>query len=317
VRAIQVTEFGGPEQLQLVELPDPEPQDGLVLIDVARAGINFADAGQRSNLYLAVQHLPLVPGLEVVGRRQDTGERVVGLCPSGGYAERTLVPEVTTFRVPDEVDDETAIAILLQGLTAYNVLRISAQVQEGESVLVQAAAGGVGSLAVQLAKVFGAGRVIAMASSDEKRALAQELGADAVIAAEPEDLHARILEANSGAGVDVVLEMTGGKVFEECLAALDAHGRLVVYGAAGLQPTQVDTRRLMQGSTQVSGFWLANCIGREEMLDDALEELFALVGSGQVRPVIGRTYGLSEAAQAHRELEGRRTKGKLLLDPAG
>jgi NADPH2:quinone reductase len=261
--------------------------------------------------------LPLVPGLEVVGRRQDTQERVVGLCPSGGYAERTLVPEVTTFRVPDELDDETAIALLLQGLTAYNVLRLSARLREGETVLVQAAAGGVGSLAVQLAKAFGAGRVIAMASSDEKRALARELGADIAISAEPEDLRARILQANRGEGVDVVLEMTGGRVFDECLAALDPHGRLVVYGAASLQPTQVDTRLLMQGSTQVIGFWLANCIGHEEMLDGALEELFELAVSGRVRPVIGRTYGLSESSQAHRDLEARRTKGKLLLDPAG
>src|ERR671937_191985 len=178
MRAIQQQEFGGPEVLELVELPVPEPSDAEVLIRVSRAGMNFADTHQRRNDYLAAQQLPLVPGGEVAGVREDTGERVVALCGLGGYAEYATAPEALAFPVPDGVDDATALALLVQGLTAWHLYRTSAKLAAGESVVVHAAAGGVGSIAVQLGKPLGAGRVIASASNEEKRALALELGAD-------------------------------------------------------------------------------------------------------------------------------------------
>src|SRR5205823_2662424 len=207
MRAIQMQAFGGPEVLELVDIPMPEPAEAEVLIKVSRAGLNYADTHQRTNSYLAKATLPLVPGSEVAGVREDTGERVVALCGNGGYAEYATAPAALTFPIPEGVDDGVALALLLQGLTAWHLYRTSARLQPGESVVVQAAAGGVGSLAVQLGKPLGAGRVIAVASSEEKRALALELGADVAIDAAPEGMSERIVEANLGRKVDVVLEM--------------------------------------------------------------------------------------------------------------
>jgi NADPH2:quinone reductase len=180
MRAIQIEEFRGPEAMRLVELPDPQPRDGEVVIEVARAGINFADTHVTRNDYLANQELPLIPGGEVAGRTPD-GRRVAALLPSGGYAEKVAVNEGFLVPIPDEVPDDTAAALLLQGLTARSLVRTSARLAEGESIVIHAAAGGTGSLAVQLARRIGAGRVIALASSEEKRALARRLGADVAI----------------------------------------------------------------------------------------------------------------------------------------
>ncbi|HEY0364420.1 MAG TPA: alcohol dehydrogenase catalytic domain-containing protein, partial [Solirubrobacteraceae bacterium] len=168
MRAIQQTQFGGPEVLELVDLPVPEPGDGEVLVRVSRAGINYADTHQRRNEYLAKAELPLIPGAEVAGVREDTGERVVAMCGTGGYAEYAAAPESLTVPIPDGVDDGTALALLIQGLTAWHLYRTSARIREGESVVVHAGAGGVGSLAVQLGRSMGAGRVIATASTEEK-----------------------------------------------------------------------------------------------------------------------------------------------------
>jgi NADPH2:quinone reductase len=315
MRAIQLKEFGGPEVLELVDLPVPEPTDGEVLIEVSRAGLNFADTHQRTNSYLAAAELPLVPGAEVAGTRQDTGERVVALVGNGGYAEFATAPEALTFPIPEGVDDGTALALLLQGLTAYHLFVTSAKLQRGESVVIHAAAGGVGSLAVQLAKPLGAGQVIATASSEEKRALALELGADAAIDADPEGMKERLLEANGGERVDVVLEMSGGKVFEASLAALAPFGRLVAYGIASQEANDVNTGALMRRSAAVVGFWLMHCLGKPAMVDEALTDLFGRVARGELRAVVGETYPLIDAARAHKDLQGRRTQGKLLLDP--
>src|SRR3954467_3942117 len=197
MRAIQIEEFGGPEVLRLVELPVPEPGPGEVLIRVSRAGMNFADTHQRHDQYVAAQELPMVPGAEVAGTREDTGERVVALTGHGGYAEYATAPEQHCWPIPEGVDDGTALALLLQGLTAWHLYRTAGRVARGESVVVHSAAGGVGSLAVQLAKpVAQAGRVIATASTEERRALALELGADTAIDGSPEDLTDRLIEAN-------------------------------------------------------------------------------------------------------------------------
>jgi len=309
-------EFGGPEVLRLVERPVPEPGEGEVLVRVARAGLNYADTHQRTNSYLAPASLPMVPGAEVAGVREDTGERVVALCGTGGYAEYALAPAALTFPIPEGIDDGTALAILLQGLTAWHLYRTSARIRPGESVVIHAAAGGVGSLAVQLAKPLGAGRVIATASTEAKRALALELGADAALDADPEGLRDRIVAANDGRRVDVVLEMAGGRVFEESLAALAPFGRLVAYGIASEEANEVQTGALMRASRAVVGFWLMHCLGRPEMVDAALADLFARVGSGELRAVVGPAYPLAEAARAQVDLAARRTTGKVLLDPS-
>jgi NADPH2:quinone reductase len=315
MRAIQIDEFGGPEVLKLVERPIPTPGDGEVLIRVSRAGLNFADTHTRTNSYLAKAQLPLVPGVEVAGVREDSGERVVALLPSGGYAEYAVAPAGQTFPVPDGVDDATALALLLQGLTAWHLYRTVARVRPEDTVVVISGAGGVGSLAVQLGHQLGARRVIATASSEEKRALTLELGADAAVDGDPEGLADRLIEANGGRKVDVVFEMAGGRVFEECMTALAPFGRCATYGIASQEPNEVSTGKLMRRSQTVAGFWLMHCLGRPEMMDEALADLFARAARGELRVVVGATYPLGDAAQAHRDLQGRRTTGKLLLDP--
>lgn len=315
MRAIQITEFGGPDVLQVAEVPAPVPPEGFVLIDVTRAGLNFADTHQRENDYLAPAQLPMIPGAEVAGVRADTGERVVALCGTGGYAEQAIAPEAMTFPIPDGVQDGAAVAMLVQGLTAYHLYRTSAQIRPGESVVVHAAAGGVGSLAVQLGKLLGAGRVIATASTEEKRALALELGADAAIDPSPDGLRDRIQEANGGAKVDVVFEMAGGQVFEQSLAALAPFGRLIAYGIASREPNSVVTGDLMRTSRAVAGFWLVHCLGKPALVQEALTDLFGRIARGELRVVIGETYPLAEARRAQEDLAARRTTGKLLLDP--
>ncbi|HYF27981.1 MAG TPA: NADPH:quinone oxidoreductase family protein [Baekduia sp.] len=316
MRAIQQTEFGGPEVLRLVELPTPQPGPGEVLVRVSRAGLNFADTHAREDTYLARQTLPLVPGSEVAGVREDTGERVVALCGTGGYAEYAVAPEDLTFAIPDGVDDGTALALLLQGLTAWHLYTTCARLQPGESVVVVAGAGGVGSLAVQLGRAFQAGRIIATASSPQKRELCLELGADAAVDPNAPDLAERLLEANEGRRVDAIFEMAGGEVFEQGMKALAPFGRMVAYGIAGREQNTLHTGALMRRSHAVIGFWLMHCLGRPEMVDEALAGLFARASAGELHAVVGATYPLAEAARAQTELQGRRTTGKLLLDPA-
>jgi NADPH2:quinone reductase len=315
MRAIQQQRFGGPEVLEVVDLPVPQPGEGEVLVRVARAGLNFADTHQRTNTYLAKATLPLVPGAEVAGVREDTGERVVALVGTGGYAEYAVAPAAMTFPIPEGIDDGTALALLLQGVTAWHLYRTSARLRPGESVVVHAAAGGVGSLAVQLGHALGAGRVIATASTEAKRDLALELGADVAIAAEPEGMEERLVAANDGRRVDVVLEMAGGAVFDASLAALAPFGRLVAYGIASQQANEVSTGALMRTSRAVVGFWLMHCLRRPAMVEEALRDLLGRAGRGELRAVVGATYPLAEAARAQTDLQERRTTGKLLLDP--
>jgi NADPH2:quinone reductase len=316
MRAIQMTEFGGPEVLKLAELPVPEPGPGEVLIRVSRAGLNFADTHTRTNSYVQKATLPLVPGGEVAGVREDTGERVVALVGSGGYAEYAIAPAELSFPIPDGIDDGTALALVIQGTTAWHLYRTSARVGEGESVVVHGAAGGVGSLAVQLGHALGAGRVIATASSEEKRSLALELGADIAVDPAADGLTERLIEANEGALVDVVFEMSGGAVFDASYRALAPFGRIVAYGIATSEPNEVGTGSLLRHSRAVVGFYLFHCVERPGMFTDALAELFARAGRGELRAVVGQTYPLAQAAQAQTDLRERRTTGKLLLDPA-
>jgi NADPH2:quinone reductase len=312
MRAIQITEFGGPEVLKVSDVTDPVAGAGQVLITVDRAGINYADTHQVENSYLSKTELPLVPGGEVVGRTED-GRRVVALVGSGGYAEKAVAHAPYAFDVPEGVSDGDALALVLQGTTAWHLLKTSTHLQPGESVLVHAGAGGVGSLAVQLAKLWGAGRVIATASSEEKRKQVLELGADAAIDGEPEGLKDRILEANGGKPVDIVLEMVGGPTFDESFAAL---ARFVTFGAASRQSAAaIDPTRLMKGSKTIAGFWLADCFANPALLGDPLAELFDLTASGKLRPIVGGEYALSEVATAHEDMRARRTVGKLVLDP--
>jgi NADPH2:quinone reductase len=311
-----MTEFGGPEVLELVELPVPEPGLEEVLIKVTRAGLNFADTHTRTNSYVRKATLPLVPGGEVAGVREDTGERVVALVGDGGYAEYAIAPRELVYPIPDGLDEGAALALIIQGLTAWHLYRTAGHVAAGESVVVHSAAGGVGSLAVQLGRAFGAGRVIATASSSEKRALALELGADVAIDAAADGLTERLLQANESQPVDVVFDMAGGAVFDASYQALAPFGRIVVCGIASQEPNEVRTGSLLRHSRSVVGFYLFHTLERPGMFTDALADLFARAARGELRTVIGATYPLEQAAQAHIDLRERRTSGKLLLDPA-
>ena len=314
MKAIQITQFGGPDVMNLVDLPDPIPSDGEELIDVSCIGINYADTHQTENSYLSKQTLPLIPGLEVVGKTQS-GRRVLASATTGGYAQKALAPKAMCIDIPNGVSDEEAVAMLVQGTTAWHILKTMAHVKPGESVVIQAGAGGVGSLSIQLAKMWGA-KVIAVTSSAVKNELAISLGADAVVDANSDDLAGAMIAANGGKRVDIVLEMVGGKTFDASLEVLAPFGRLITYGMASrTAPTPIHPGVLMGGTKTVAGFWLSHCFGKKELMSDVLTELFALISSGSLKPVIGATYGLSEAKIAHQAMLARQTTGKVTLDP--
>jgi NADPH:quinone reductase len=314
VKAIQLREFGGADAFEYVELDEPTPGEGEVLIEVTRSGVNFADTHSTRNDYLAPQELPLIPGAEVAGRTPD-GRRVAALVGNGGYAERVVVPEALTIPIPDEVDDEQAAGALLQGLTAMALVNRMARIEAGETIVIEAAAGGTGTLAVQIAKAAGA-KVIGLASSAEKRSLVEELGADATVDSRAEDLYAAILEANGGERVDAVLHMAGGDAFDAELKALAPLGRLVVFGNAARESRQIDSGALLHGSKAVIGFWLVHVLARRDLAVPLIGELLGALASGALRVTVGAVYPLSEAARAHEALESRQSSGKLLLDPS-
>jgi NADPH2:quinone reductase len=314
VKAIQIEQFGGPEKLKYVDVPDPEPSDGMVVVEVARSGVNFADTHAIRNDYLAEQALPMIPGAEVSGTTPD-GRRVAALVANGGYAQKAAVPEPWLVPLPDEVDDEQAAGLLLQGLTAHASLHYCARVEKGETVVIEAAGGGTGSLAVQLAKRAGA-KVIALASSEEKHALCTRLGADATADSRADDLKEAILEANGGEKVDVVLHMSGTG-FDAELHALDMLGRIVVFGNAARHRNELQTNYLLQTSKSVLGFWLVPLVAkRRDLIQSMTAELLGAVASGDLEVVIGNTYPLSEAGRAHTDMQERRTSGKQLLNPS-
>jgi NADPH2:quinone reductase len=218
--------------------------------------------------------------------------------------------------LPEQVSDGQALAMMVQGSTAYLILKEMAHVKAGESVVVHAGAGGVGSVAIQLAKEWGA-FVIAVTSSDEKKKLCKELGADAVVDANEADLKSALLAANNNKPVDIVLEMVGGKTFDQSLAALAPFGRLVFYGMASrTAPENIAPGMLMPKSQSIIGFWLVNALAKRELMQEVFMDLFTMIISGKLKPVVGATYPLSEAQQAHRDMLARKTVGKIVLDPS-
>ncbi|MDP9189481.1 MAG: zinc-binding dehydrogenase, partial [Actinomycetota bacterium] len=216
--------------------------------------------------------------------------------------------------LPDEVSDDQAAALLLQGLTAHALVHRCARLEPGETVVVEAAGGGTGTLSVQLAKRAGA-KVIACASSPEKRELAERLGADASIDSRAEDLGSAILDANGGEQVDAILEMTGGATFDAALRTLAPFGRMVVFGIASREPNEVATGHLLRHSRSMIGFWLMHLIPHRDEVAAMIGDLLGAVASGELELTIGGVYPLSEARRAHEDLAGRRSSGKLLLDP--
>lgn len=314
MKAIQISAFGGPEVMQYVDLPDPIAAESEIVLEVTAVGINYADTHQTENSYLSPQTLPLVPGIEVTGIHE--GKRYLASVSSGGYAQKAIAQKAALIPIPDQVTDQQALCMLVQGSTAWHLLRTMGSVKPGQTVVVHAAAGGVGTIAIQLAKLWGA-RVIAVTSTQSKIDLAKSLGADEVVDAHEPELSKALRAANGGRGVDLILEMVGGSTFDQSLLALGNFGKLITFGMASrTAPTPIHPGSLMHGSKTVSGFWLANCFGKKELMSDVITELFELVADGKLRPIIGATFPLSKAADAHRAMLARATTGKIALDPA-
>jgi len=314
MKAIQIDEFGGPEVLDYRDVPDPSPKLAEVVVNVKRSGINFADTHASRNDYLAEQTLPLIPGAEIAGQLND-GRRVVALLGSGGYAEQVAIPQAQLIELPEGVDYDQAAGGLLQGLTAMALVHRCARIEPGETIVVEAAAGGTGTLSVQLAKRAGA-RVIGLASSEEKRELVRSLGADACVDSRAEDLGTAIREANEGKRVDAVLHMSGGPAFDAEMGVLAPLGRMVVFGIASREQREISTASLLRGSKAVIGFWLAHLLMRQDLLVPMIGDLLGAIAKSELAVTIGEVYPLSEAKRAHEDLIARRTSGKLLLDPS-
>jgi NADPH:quinone reductase len=314
MKAIQIDEFGGPEVLDYRDVPDPSPKLAEIVVNVKRSGINFADTHASRNDYLAEQTLPLIPGAEIAGQTND-GRRVVALLGSGGYAEKVAIPQAQLIELPEGVDYDQAAGGLLQGLTAMALVHRCARIEPGETIVVEAAAGGTGTLSVQLAKRAGA-RVIGLASSEEKRELVSGLGADATVDSRAENLREAIREANEGKRVDAVLHMSGGDAFEAEMGVLAPLGRMVVFGIASREQREISTASLLRGSKAVIGFWLAHLLMRPDLLVPMIGDLLGAIAKGELAVTIGEVYPLSEAKRAHEDLIARRTTGKLLLDPS-
>ncbi|WP_088040993.1 NADPH:quinone oxidoreductase family protein [Bacillus sp. EAC] len=324
MKAIQFKQFGGPEVLERVELEKPTPNGREVLIEVYASAVNYADTARREGQYVVKTYLPYIPGAEVagivveIGENVTTvkpGERVVTMIESGGYAEFAISDERSIIILPDELDFKIAAALPVQGLSAYHILKTMGMLKPGETVLIHAAAGGVGTLAVQLAKIFGAKKVIATASTEEKLKLAKQMGADVLINYTEEGWEEKVLEATDGKGVDVALEMAGGDVFYKTLKCLAYFGRLIIYGVASGQQSKFYPSSLMEKNQSVIGFFLPPLLRRTELIKDSLEELFTYVANGKLQITIGEVFPLSEAANVHTILQARKTVGKVILDP--
>jgi NADPH:quinone reductase len=305
LKGVVLRETGGPDRLELEDVPDPEPADGQTLVRVRAAGVNFVDVLVRQGRYPQAPPLPAVLGSEVAGELD--GRRVMALPSGGGYAELVAVDEQLVVPLPEEASFEEGASFLLAFLTAWIPLTRQVRVPlEGATVLVHAAAGGVGSAAVQVARELGA-RVIATASSEEKRRFALELGAAEAYGYD---------EFAGRVRADVVLDPVGGSVFERSIGVLNPLGTLVAVGYAGGWWKAIDPALLVGRNVGVQGFYLGRLMRhRPEVVRDAVRELAELWRRGAVKPVVGATYPLAEAAEAHRLVEERRSVGKVVLVP--
>lgn len=321
MKAIVIHKLGGPEVMQLEEVETPTPNTGEVLIKVAAAGINYADLAQRQGTYLTRTRTPMILGFEVAGTIAALGPGVttlkegmrVAAFSNGGYAEYVTAAANTVIPIPDTLDFVHAAAFPVQGLTAYQLLHESAHLQQGESVLVHAAAGGVGTLAVQLAKLMGAGTIIGTASSESKLALARRLGADVGINYTQPNWVEQVKQATNGHGADIILEMVGGEVAQQNLQCLAPFGRMVVFGAASGEVVQFSGIQLMYKNQAIIGYWLSSWLSRPDRIAAAITDLMRYLAEGKLQIIVGQTYPLAQVAEAHRAIAERRTTGKVVL----
>jgi NADPH2:quinone reductase len=326
MKAIVVTEYGGPEVLQCREVPLPEPGPKQVLIRVAATGVNFSDIKSRYGNKGGSQP-PYIPGLDAAGtiervgaevREFRVGQRVIAFPAGGSYAEYAVANENLTFALPDNVDFAMGAACPVVSFTAYKLLADVARLERGEVVLIHAAAGGVGTTAIQLAKLLGAGLVIGTVGSSHKAAAALEAGADYVICCDTDDFASKVRELTNGTGADVILDSIAGRVSEQSLECLAPYGRLVNFGNAGGEPGTFKTYDLHSSCRSVLGFSLGTTRAkRPHLLRDTAERVLRLIADGQLRIRIGSRFPLEQAAEAQALVESRQSTGKVLLGVAG
>jgi NADPH:quinone reductase len=321
MKAIRIHETGGPEVMKLEEIETPTPAAGEILIKVAAAGVNYADLAQRAGAYLTPTRTPTTLGVEIAGtiaalgtgvNSPVVGTRVAAFC-RGGYAEYAISQANMVIPISSGIDFIHAAAFPLQGITAYQLLREAARIQPGESVLVHAAAGGVGTLAIQLAKLMGAGTVIGTASNADKLDLIRRLGADVAINYTEQDWVDQVKNATGSKGADIILEMVGGTIAEQSLQCLAPYGRMVVYGAASSQITQFSGIQLMYKNQAIIGYWLSSQLSRPERIAQAIMDLMQYLSKGELEIIVGQTFPLEQAAEAHRAIAERKTTGKVVL----
>jgi NADPH:quinone reductase len=319
MKAVQITTLDGPTEVEVVDLPSPEPGPDQVLIRVHAAGVAFPELLQSRGLYQMKPDLPFTPGAEIAGEIIAApegsgfapGDRVAALCLLGGFAEEAVAPLETTFALPDALTFEQGASLIFNYGTAYFALIERGHLRAGESVLVQGAAGGIGTAAIQVAKAFGAGRVIAVTSTPEKGAIALEAGADEFVLPDGfKDV------AKEQGGVDIVVDPVGGDRFTDSLRSLKDDGRLLVIGfTAGEIPTVKVNRLLLNNVSVVGVGWGAYVLQRPGHIAKEWAALEPHLKNGAIQPVVGPTFPLAEAAQALLTLDERRATGKVLLVP--
>lgn len=322
MKAIQISHLGGPEVLQYVNVPKPEPQAGEALVKISAAGINYIDVYHRIGRYTVP--LPFIPGMDAAGvveavgpgvTEVKPGDRVAWATHRGSYAEYAAVPTRALLPIPDNLDEAWACAVLLQGMTAHMLVTDVWPLKAGQTALVHAAAGGVGLLLTQVCKHFGA-RVIATCSTEAKAALARQAGADEVIIYSQVDFEPEVKQLTGGKGVEVVYDSVAQTTFEKGLNCLRSRGMLVLFGSASGPAPLVDPNALGgKGSLFITRPSIFHYVAERADLLRRATEVFEWVASGALTVTVGHTYALKDAAQAHIDLEARATTGKLLLQP--
>jgi NADPH:quinone reductase len=322
MKAVVFETLGGPEVMKIADVPRPEVKPGTVLIKVRAAGINFADTLFRQGQYLMQPKLPDTPGLEAAGEIEavgagvpnlKVGDRIAAL-GSKMYAEYALAPAAQVIPLPAALSFEHAAAFPVQVLTAWHMLHTSHLTGPGQTVLVHSAAGGVGIVAVQIAKDAGA-RVIGTVSSDAKAALVKQHGADDVINYATHDFAAEANRLTGGRGVDLILDAVGATTMEKGLTCLAPFGHLILYGRAGGPPEPLNLFRLFEKSIKVSGFVLYTVTAVPDVMRRGIEESMRLILEGKLKLVVGKAFPLAQAAEAHKFMESRQSTGKLVLVP--
>jgi NADPH2:quinone reductase len=332
MKAIQYTRFGGRDVLQYLDLPEPTVQLDEVLIDVTASGVNFVDIRERQGVYQradthvgADKVLPRVSGLQAVGRVRSVGptgdttligKKVVTVVNGGGYAQVTVAPAYATVVVPEDADDFKLAALPTQWLTAWLMLNSSTQLQAGESILIHGAAGGVGSIATQLAKAMGGNPIVGSASTPEKRSFILGLGADAAVDYTAEDWPSQVLTLTKGKGADVILESIGGTVFEQNFTCLATFGRHIIFGSTREPGKPLPPRQLMSKCQAMIGIYLPVFFGRPDLIRKGMEEMVDRFMAATIQPHVSKILPLREVAEAHRLLEERLVTGALVLNPS-